>query len=282
MLGTGAVAAAERAILDLEVFEDLPVYAKPNSRSVVISRLSRGDRVVVSPQIYGSFRKVLVTARGRPTAGYVPIRKIVRSQIRERGAEEGLGTYSSRYSLGLAFVPAYMRQGESAFQLSDGSTYDTTVFSGTSYFFSLFMDMPISPRWGVRPYISFRETSLKGTTTRRDDPPGVAAKKITREQSLTGLGLVLKRYTSENSSWWWGGGAEIAVGSKVAVKISSVPVPTSDEDKPFFLMGFLAMGADFSLMKSIYFVPDLRLGMIGTTQPMTIYAESFLGLAYLF
>ena len=286
LLFTCSAFAYERPIFDLQVLEELPVYAKPDKKSAVISRLDRGDLVVISAKVYGAFRKVLVTAKSRPTAGYIPIAKIKRSQIRERSneMEHDRQTYNSKYSLGLALVPSYMQQGAAAFQLSDGTTYDTSAFTGTSYFFSLFTDVPVGPKWGLRPYVSFRTTNFKGTATQRDAAPGATSKSVTRQQTLTGLGLVIKRYTSTTSSWWWGGGCEIAVGSKVSIKISHVPVPTSAEDKPFFLMGFLSLGGDIPApyLKSIYLVTDLRVGMLGTNQFMTAYVESFIGLAYLF
>lgn len=274
----------ERPVLDLQVLEELAVYADANLKSAVISRLNRGDMVVISPKIYGRFRKVLITYKGKPTGGYVLITQIKRSQIREREVEEenGRKPYKSDYAVGVAVVGSYLRQGESSFQLSDNTAYQTSVFMSTSFFMSIFADMPLNLRWSLRPYLTLRTTKFKGTAIQQNAAPGTTRKNVSREQSLTGVGLLAKRY-SEGGGWWWGGGAELAMGNKVTVKVDGIEVPTSDEDKPFFLMGSVAAGGDIPIpgFKKLYLVPDVRLGLIGTTTPMTLFFESFIGVGYL-
>lgn len=285
VIGTSAFAKT-KVVYDLEVNEELAVYQDADTESPIISRLNRGDKVVVSQKLYDEFRKVLITYRGRPTAGYVLIEKIKRSQIKQRGAEDsdGRSRYSSAMAFGIALVPSYLKQGASTFQLSDGTVYDTTAFESLTYFFSLFMDIPMDPSWGLRTYLSFRETNFRGTATPRGALPGSPSLKVERDQSLTGLGVVAKIYTSPNSGLWWGGGAELAFGKKVSLKLSDVEVPTQDEDKPMFAIAYAAGGFElgFPGIKRLFIVPDLRLGTIVTTKPIMIYTESFLALSYLF
>ena len=81
-----------------------------------------------------------------------------------------------------------------------------------------------------------------------------------------------------------GFGGEAAMGNKVVITLDGVPVPTETDSKPFFAILFGGIGADVALpfSKSFYFVPDARVGTIISTKPVTLYVESFLGLAYQF
>lgn len=284
-----APAATAKEILDLYVQEELPVYSKPTETATVISRLNRGDQVVVSPKFYGSFRKVLVTYKGRSIGGYVPGRLLVRSYVKSRAdmaKEKGeRKRYGSRYSLGLALVGSYLRQGESTFQLSDTLVYDTTAFQSFTTFFSVFLDKPLAATMGLRSYVSFRQTRFEGRVTERDSlSPTPMSPKTTRQQSLTGVGLVLRNYGRPNSNWWWGGGGELAMGNKVTIKFDGIAVTPEEEEKPVFAILFGAIGGDVALpiSRSLYLVPDLRLGSVLSTKPITLYAETFLGIAYQF
>ncbi len=273
-----------KEIFDLHVHEDLPVYAQATEKSAKISKLSKGDNVVVSAKFYKSFRKVLVTYEGKLTPGYIPGRLILKSQVRSRNEDPKISRpYKATYNLGLAMVTSYLRQGESTFQLSDQSAYETSTFESFGVFFSLFLDMPVSPKWGLRTYISFRETAFKGTVTEKNPlGPSPASAKGERKQSLTGVGLLFKNYRKPNSNWWWGVGGEAAMGNKVSITLDGVVVPTETDEKPFFAIIFGGVGADIALpvMKAVYFVPDVRVGTIISTKPITLYVESFLALAY--
>lgn len=282
-------AASAKDILDLHVQEELPVYAKPNEDSVIISRLSRGDRVVVSPKIYRSFRKVLITYKGKATAGYVPGRLLLRSYVKSRSdAEKEQGArkrYNSRYGLGWAFVGSYLRQGESTFQLSDTLVYDTTPFQSLSAFFAVTLDIPLSETRGLRSYVSLRQTKYVGKVTERDSlSPTPLSPRVTRDQSLTGVGAVLKNYHQSKYGWWWGGGGEIAMGDKVTIKFDGITVEPEEEQQQMLAILFGAVGGEVPIpvSKSLFLTPDLRLGGIVTTRPLTLYVETFLAVSYQF
>lgn len=285
LCGLSQAGAKSKAIYDLEVLEELPVHSEANLNSPIISRLNRGDKVVVSPKIYGSFRKVLITYRGKARGGFVPIAKIARSLIKERGAttSDGRKPYASEYAVGLAAVVSYLRQGESTFQQTDGEIYDTTPLQSTTFFFSVFADIPIDSGWGLRTYVALRETNFSGTVSRRNDV-FATKRKVNRTQSLTGVGLIGKFYNSPGSGWWWGGGLELAMGKRITIKVDDVELPVEDTDKPFFAIAYGALGAYIPVpgFSSLFLAPDIRLGTIATTTPITLYVETFLAGSYLF
>jgi hypothetical protein len=281
----GALAGSE-PVYDLEVQEDLPVHEHPDLSSKILLTLGEGDIVVIASKIYGPFRKVMVQIGGKTTPGYIPKKRIWLSEIHERGsiASKTERPYGGRYSVGIAGVPSYLRQGPSSFQLSDATTYETSEFTSFSFFFSLFLDSPLNEKWGLRSYLSLRETDFSGHVREKDSPaPTPLDTEASRKQSLLGVGLVFKNYAQHPTRWWWGPGLELAMGTKVTVIINDVVLPTDDSDNPFFAIVFGAVGLEYSLFKSnFYFAPDLRMGAIVSTNPMTVYLESFLGLSYMF
>lgn len=283
----GGWAAAERNVIELHVAEDLPVYAKPRATAKVISQLSRGDVIVISPIIYDGFRKVLVTYRGRSMGGYVPVSSLRTSKIRVRAEDQlrGQAPYRIKSALGVALVPSFMHQDESQFQLRDGTVYETTAFSSSTVFPAIFYDIPMRKTWDFRAYLALRTTQFEGRVQQKGSPsPAPIKPKAVRDQALTGLGLVAKHYGPSDRRWWWGGGFEFAMGNKVTIKFDNVSVPTENNEMPFFAMFFAAVGTDFSLpfTEHFFLVPDLRAGLVLTTKPVTFYAESLVGVAYRF
>ncbi len=272
-------AQGEAVYYELKVPRDMQAFRSPKRQSDVVKMLYGGDVVVISPKKFGRYRKIIVSVEGKNTPAYILSSQIRRSHIKVRKKQVARPSYGDQKAYGVALVPSYMSQGESTFQLSDGSIYKTTTFLSSSLFFSAFMDFPVNERWSFKPYLSFRQTDFRGTAVMDGAPSGTGQKKIRRLQSLTGMGVVIKRLSSDGQ-WWWGGGVEMAMGSSLQVKINEVAAPTSDKDKPFFLMSFAAIGREIPLAhtKDIYIVPDLRFGIISTTNPFTMYAESFLGI----
>lgn len=272
--------ANSRIYMELAVMEELVVYATANAKSDVVARLDIGDVVEISQKKFGRFRKVVMTVGGQKITGFVLSRKMARSQIRQRVEEIKRPNYNSKAGVGLAVVPAWMNQEKSSFQLSDNSIYTTSAFTSSTLFFAAFMDVPLSERWAIRPYATYRNTDFRGTARSQSGGGGMPSNKVSRKQTLFGLGAVVKHYQSEGA-WWWGGGVELAAGRDLKLNINGVDVPTSEKDKPFFLMTFVAVGAEigFPYFNKIYLVPDLRLGAIATTSPYTLYGESFLAVA---
>jgi hypothetical protein len=267
----------------LVVGEPLTVLSQPEVGSRVLTKLKPNDQVPIFDSTVGRYKKVSVMLNGMAFDGYIDAKKIRKSQIIiSKTTNDKQGLYRGKYRLGLALVVSQLNQGQSEFEMSDGTTYENSSFKSTHYFFSAFTDLNLKTQWGLRLHAGLRATKFKGTTDQKDAVIA-SPKSIIRSQNLLALGATIKRYPTINSVWWWGVGGELAFGSDVTVKISGVTVPTQEKDRPFFAIGFLALGGEISTpFKKFYFVPDVRLGLIGTTSPMTTLAESFLGVAYVF
>lgn len=278
-----SLAFAKSPILDLFVNESLIVLSEPKTGAKEITRLVPGDQVVISPKTYGKFRKVLVTYEGQSRGGFVLVADLKKSQIlpREELDAEQQPIYRKKYELGGNLIFSMLQQGSSTFQMSDNTVYAVTELKSNSFYLAGFFDWDWGKHWSTRFSLSLRNTQFRGTADQQNaSVPSPRA--VERDQSFLGLGITLKRYTTDESKWWWGFGGEAAMGTKVTVKISGTIVPTQDDMKPFFGIGYGAMGAEIPLLnsKNWFMVTDLKVGVIATTAPMTLMEEVNLGLAH--
>ncbi|MCB0364767.1 MAG: hypothetical protein H6624_04690 [Bdellovibrionaceae bacterium] len=281
----GLFTAPAWAILDLYVQDDLPVYEEPEKGARQVSRLTRGDRVVISSKIYGAYRKVLVTYGGKRRGGYVRISQLRRSYIKSREDVEleGKRIYSQDYALGLSLIGSYMRQGARSFSTSSADQYDISAFASTTFFFSLFADIPWSKTMMLRPYLTFRSTKFKGEAELVGSINALRPAQVTLEQSFLGLGLMAKFYGVSTDSFWYGGGIELGNGTKSELVIDDgIPLKVDGDDKPFFALLYGAIGWDIPAPGAMWLVPDIRLGVVPNNDPMIMYFEVYLSGAYSF
>lgn len=268
---------------ELRVQSDVTIYEKPNLDSDVMGILSRGDRAQISSKTSGLFRKILFhDDQQEQKVGYVLIAELGDSEIVSKDPQnQKRPSYWTRKSVGVAIMPSWLRQAESSFQLSDSSVYQTSEFTSSSLIYSAFVDFPVSETWGVRVYGTLRQTDFKGEAKLSGAAGNVPTNQVSRQQSLYGVGFVSKVAFKPNS-WWWGLGAELAFGNQVKLKINNIDVPTSENDKPLFVIGFGSLGGEVGLpfLNKFYFIPELRVGAIATTDPVTLLVEGLLGVAY--
>lgn len=288
LLGIGCrlVSAAE-APLELHVLENIPVYAKPQEKARQISELREGDVVPIANEIKGDYRKVRVLFKGKKVNGYIKTEDIFSSQILPRGGKKtAFKLYKQgQFSLGLALMVSYMRQGEGEFSLSDGQHYATSVFTSTTYFLSLFTDFAVNENWSIRAFGTLRTAEFSGTSTQSDSFGGATNElKTERKHTFLGGGLIAKYYPNIEGQFWYGPGFEMARGRSVTVIVENQEVNSNQKTIPFFAMAFAALGGDFSigLVEDLYFVPDLRLGVVGSTSPLTFFLDATLALGYVF
>lgn len=274
-----------RAVLDLQVHEELTVYEKPSVKSRKITNLNRGDKVVISPNTYGLFRKVLVSFEGQRRGGYILSSDISRSTISERidGNLIGKRIYTNKYSLGLAFVGTYMQQGARNFSTSSQDVYEISSLESTTFFFSAFMDIPWSRKMMLRPYVSFRSTNFGGEAKLKGAISALRPAQLTIEQNFVGAGVLAKLYSDPLDLFWWGGGFEVSKGNQSKVVIDDgIPLSVEDSGPSFYVLAYGALGWDIPAPGSIWIVPDLRLGLIPNSDPKILFLEAFLALSYSF
>lgn len=270
------------AILDLQVREDLVVYEKPSLQSRQVSQLSRGDKVVISPKSYGSFRKILIIYNGKRRGGYVVSSSIQRSVIVAREDERWIGqrVYFGHYSLGLSFVGSYMQQGARNFTTSSQDTYEISSLKSGSFFFSLFSDIPWNQKVMLKAYLSFRSAKFKGSADLKGATNSYRPAQVNLEQDFFGVGLLAKYYPTQISSFWYGGGIELAekTSSKIVID-DGIPLSSEDKDKSIFILALGVIGWDVALPGSLWLNPDLRLGIVANSDPQIYFFESFLSLS---
>lgn len=277
------LALPSKSDLELEVLEDLPVFAKPRLTSNPVGHLQKGDFAIISTEVVGGFRRVWISADGEEIEGFVSLKSIRRSVIKKPGSNGFGRLYTSKVSYGVAMIPNYLRQGEGHFSLSDNSEYKTSNFESVGSYFGLFADIPLNADWGLRPYLSYRQTFFTGSATQTNSlSPTPSNPKVSRKQTLFSAGVSVKKNWISGGSFWWGGGAEFGKGQSLELKLDGQLMPTTNQDLPIFFIGYGAVGWNTSLLNSrhFYFVPELKLGMIGTTSPFTAVVEAWLPISY--
>ena len=273
-----------QAVSDLHVKEELRVFRRANRNSKVITRLSKGDVVVVSPKHYGQFRKVLVTYRGKKRGGYVHKHDIYESQIIKRSQLAKSNTqlaYSQYQGIGVSVAHSILRQGERSIETDASEVYQISTFESQSNFFSLFFDLPVGESSALRSYLSLRNTAFTGDAELEDVSAQSGA--VVLNQTFIALGVFLKFYSRKTSWYWWGLGSELAKGTEVDLSVNGgTKLETTDEDLPFFVMASGGLGWDIPVYSSLYFTPEIRFGAVINNDPMILAAEAYLSFAYAF
>lgn len=278
-------------VLDLHVRDIIPVYSKPDTRSKVLMQLEFGDRVPISPRSYGSWKKVLITVNSKRRVGWVLNKDVLasadvldraaylnfeRKQLKQLAKEIRQTSYHQGTGVGIGYLGSFLFWGERSFELSDGLSGDVSAMTSTTFFPQLFIDFGAGKTWGLRGYVALRSTHFEGEAT----SDFIGSKKTEFEQAFFSLGLEFKFYKSSMSSFWWGIGAEVAQGQSIGVLYDGDQLQTSDEDLPFFFIFNGSVGYDFRIWKSLYMIPQIRIGTVANQDPMIYLIDGVLSLAY--
>lgn len=264
------------AKLDLYVEEPLTVYSKPDLSAKSDLQLSAGQKVLISPKIYGSWRKVLVRHQGQRVIGYVRVRDLVHSYIREGGYEAELRrSYGESSAFGISMISSFMEQGDRQIKTSVEDVFTVDKMTSHSSFISLFYDRPVENRAVFRVSLGLRQTQFIGKTHLQNS---TAEAHVKVEQTLLALGFAAKFYSPRFLSLWWGGMVEVARGSSVSVTLGDEV--QNREEKPFFVLTTVDAGWDFHVTSDFYILPSVRLGAVVTTQPYIPTVEALLSFGY--
>jgi hypothetical protein len=274
------------AILDLHVQEDLVVYEKASSDSKPISQLAKGDVIVVSPVIYGSFRKVLVMHDGKRVPGYVLSQKIKDSYIVDRddeiAKEREEQVIKRRYAFGLFGGFFFMQQNPNSYADTTGANiYNSSYLTSTDPVFGFYLDVPTTDQLIIRPYLSFRNTQLKGNATNPNAVNPLTIPTVEIDENLVGLGALLKYYPFASGSYWLGFAGEYAYATTASGTIlNQIPFTVANLKKQNYGIAQFATGFDI-LFNDFQLSPELRAGEVLTAKPSIIDVEFMVGIGVL-
>lgn len=265
-------------IYELELLENVAIYQRPDKSSKIIGRARLGQKLPTESRPRRGFYKVQFRSRGKVRSGYVALDEAGYSVIRE--IKKSL---RSRYAVGVSAIYSLQSQGARELETSHDTKYDITEFKGSSTFFRLYVDMPVSTDWASRLGLVMRKTSVEGDAILSGS---ATYSRFHLEQSFIGIEGVLKRYLL-NDYFWMGGVAEFSKGTKVGLKvISGTPVSQSEVKKPFFAVFSVAAGYDIPLVRSgnsaLFITPEMRLGGVVTTDPITYLVELAVNVGWAF
>ncbi|MCB0394493.1 MAG: outer membrane beta-barrel protein, partial [Bdellovibrionales bacterium] len=228
----------------------------------------------------GSWLKVLVYSNGKKQVGYISKASARGSKVRETKSDRSKSTlYKDGIGVGIHGAFAYTQQGEREFDDGDGSTTKIKTLSGTSVFFGIFADFPLSKNFSIRAGLAFRENNMTGEQA----ISGEDYQTVELSQSFLSLSGLVKYYPSIDGSFWFGGGAELASGQSVELKYAdSEDVPVDDDDLPFFMFLNVGTGYDMNIAGNFFLIPDFRVGVVINTSPAIYLVEGNLNVAYRF
>lgn len=289
---------------ELHIQKPFPVYKTQNlKKSNRLKMLQPGDRVLISPQEYGHWKKLLLVSEGDPLTGWAFIKHLEgRAKIEKVKTPEevlinaleneilpmenqeeaelmtsGVSPYSQGFGIGLSAHISYMVWGSRTFTLSDQTDWTVSEVNSTTYWPSAFIDLNLSQHRGVRAYFGYRTTDFKG----QSKADLLTTAQTSFQQEFLSLGIIYKIYGGI-PNFWWGPGFEGAQGQEVTITYNNEVIPTTKEDLAIFLSGFLSAGYEYSITSQIYALPELRLGSTFNQDPHIILVEGVLSISYLF
>lgn len=267
------------AIQDLVVKEKLTVFKRPQLKSKKVTTLTRGDKVVISPRSYGSFRKVLVTYDGKRQAGYILSKKILLSKIQERFEEEANPLIKSK-SFGGDISIAIAYSGEGALEVDNlpNAKIDSTF--GFDFHFGLQHNWPLSETLLLETNLRRRSYSLSGNAVLIPSSSGQSTEVTSKGYSVSGL---FKLYSKKSSFYWWGLGAEAFLVTDVEVRVNTTGNNLEyTGEKGFHALLFAGIGYDFQLTEKLFIVPAVYLGVFTTRDPLAYYSDVKISTVYIY
>ncbi len=272
---------ASAGVMDLYVKEPLDVRGKPAYGSAVLTRLEAGDRVVISPVIYGKYRKVRLPRGDDSIDGYVRSADIVYSLIRERPIEGADDWYPTARVLGIFGVLSFMEKGdEFDFTTTSQVHYSVAEAHGSSNYFGLFFEEPFSRRFTGRAQFSLRKTITEGTAEPLNGAPGQSA-PVKRTERFFGLGFSGKYYVLPDSNLWLSGGLEVALHRSTESSVSNTSsIPLNVKESGTLIIPFVSTGLDLDVFKVIRVIPEIRIFIPANASKSAYGLELFLSAGY--
>lgn len=265
------------------------VYSKANIKSDPLTVYERGDRVPVSKENYGAWKKIIVEVDGKKQIGWVLVRDLKGARIQEKD-EEKVATpsgkrkkldpvYRKKIGVGVAGVLSYYKQGSGSVDLNntESTSLNFSDLDGTGVYFSIFGDMPLTSKMNLRGYFSLRSLERSGTGT---FPPNTVNRSVNIDQTSLSVGSTLKFYSHTDGNSWWGPGLELAMTDKSDVTASSQT--TTFKDDPLYIFVHLAAGYDIRFFSNVFILPEFRIGAAVNGDPLIINAEILIPFAYRF
>lgn len=282
---------------ELEVLKGFPVYISPKmQKSNRLKMLKAGEKTLISPKKYGRWRKLLMTdSHGQITRAWAHVRHLKgRAKISrlEGGSTSGLvkelqqidqeaqrkrntRPWQKSVGLGVSLHASHLQWGKRSFNLSDETEWTVSEVTSTTYWPSLFVDLPIWSRSNVRFYVGYRTAEFEGEST----TAFIGTKQTSFLQTFLSLGLVYKNYFKKRKAWW-GGGAEGAQGQELIIAYDNTEIPVSNDDLPLFIIFYAAAGYDLKLTNNLFLLGEARLGMVYNQDPRIYFVEGVLSLGW--
>ncbi len=282
---TGSLWAAQELVFRKQT----QVYSKPNIKSDSLTVYERGDRVPVSNENYGAWKKIIAEVDGKKQIGWVLVRDIKGARIQEKDTEKVTTSsgkrkklepvYRKKIGVGVAGVLSYYKQGSGSVDLNNTVTTSLNFsdLDGTGVYFSIFGDMPLTSKLNLRGYFSMRNLERSGTGT---FPPDTQSRSINIDQTALSLGSTLKFYSHTDGNSWWGPGVELAMTDKSDVTASNAT--TTFKDDPLYIFIHLALGYDIRFFSNVFILPEFRIGAAVNGDPFILNAEILIPIAYRF
>ncbi len=302
LMALGLPASLHAASWELEAIKGFPVYLVPKTqKNHRLKMLVPGERVLISPKKYGRWRKLLVTdSEGRAVKvwahvehmkGRARIRKLQKeetsklvkeleselSQVQSKRIqkEQSHNLWYNSVGLGLSLHVSHLQWGKRTFQLSDETLWTVSEVTSTTYWPSLFVDLPAWSRSKVRFYIGYRTAEFEGEST----ADFIGTKQTSFSQTFLSLGLAYKDYFKKRK-YWWGFGAEGAQGQKLTIAYDNTEIPVSNDDLPLFIIFYVAAGYDMRLTNHLFALGEIRLGTVYNQDPRIYFIEGALSLGW--
>lgn len=248
--------------------------------------LSPGDRVLVSTKNINGFYRIKKVGDFKKR-GYVRIEDLSFSGLTQAPKsirKPPMFTPKPKKEVGALFFglgASGSFQSESELDAGEGQIFTVSSFSAFGYGAKFAWDRPFSGEWKIRFFLNYRLLEMKGDAGLEVD--GAPTDNVVREQSFLGFGILFRRGFSENSPWWWGVSGEIAKLRKSVTTIAEAePVESDVSGAPlrYFVLGHL--GYDVPTSSSWGVIPELGVGAIANTKPITFFAEASLNFAFSF
>ncbi len=232
----------------------VPVYAQPSSSAKFLGNLKAGREVEIEKR--GKLWIKIQLKGGK--FGYIPAGH---EDLEDFGSSEDYFFKGGR--LGVGYSLSMYTQSSRTFTDTDNTQTDISNLEGTSSYLGFLLEWPSSPRLMYRFGLAMRSLAMTGTARYRSIVATANTPVEIQQEFFSVIGGA--RY----ALWkhiWLGGFLEFASGTKSKV------LGTATE-KPSYFFVQPALGTDFKVYKSIWILPEIRLGVIVNSKPFLLNPE---------
>jgi hypothetical protein len=259
-----AVFASEFVVLDHETV----VYLRPTKQSQILQSLQPDEEVEIGSKAVRGFHRV---ALPNHKFGYISADDLPPSV-------DQLEVRQKDFAVGVTFVSGSTHQGAKQFNTADGTLYQTSGYDGTIVDPGIFLDYRIAPHTVMRTYLAYQSAKFTGMASNPQLP--IAGQTVKLDETLINLGLEFKFDLFSSHHIWLGFGGDYAFGTTIKLTMDNNIIPTSSEDNPKQLTGFVAAGWDIDVAGPWMLCPELRYLSVLTSKPMAYGYEFGLGFGY--